>query len=62
MKIITINLSKRELEAIQVLTDAVFDSRSHFIREALREYLIKEMEYYRELDVDNMKALVRERK
>ncbi|MGV9171465.1 MAG: ribbon-helix-helix domain-containing protein [Promethearchaeia archaeon] len=60
MKIITINLSERYLNAIKVLTDlGVYPSRSEAIRVALDDFLKDEIRMYDELNEDNFKLIVR---
>ncbi len=60
MKIITINLPKKYLDAIQVLTDLkIYASRSGAIREALLRFLRKEREFSEILDNKSFKILIR---
>jgi len=60
MKIITINLPERYLEAIQALNDArIYPSRSEAIRIALRDFLSSELKIYRDLEDTSFKMLVR---
>lgn len=60
MKIITINLPEKYLEAIQTLNDlGIYPSRSEAIRTALSEFLDDELKMFDNLDVDTFKMLVR---
>ena len=60
MKIITINLPEKYLDAIQILNDlGVYPSRSEAIRIALRDFLAGELKMFQDLDEDNFKMLVR---
>lgn len=60
MKIITINLSERYLNAIKILTDlGVYPSRSEAIRTALDDFLEDEIKMYDELKEDNFEVIVR---
>ncbi len=60
MKIITINLPEKYLEAIQILNDmGVYPSRSEAIRIALGDFLTKELKMYKDLDDESFKMLIR---
>ncbi len=60
MKIITINLPEKYLQAIQILNDmGVYPSRSEAIRIALNEFLAKELKMYKDLDDDSFSMLIR---
>jgi len=60
MKIITINLPEKYLQAIQILNDmGVYPSRSEAIRIALRNFLTKELIMFKELEDDSFKMLMR---
>jgi len=60
MKIITINLPEKYLDAIKILNEAkAYPSRSEAIRSALRDFLPKELKMYNDLDEDHFKMLVR---
>ena len=60
MKIITINLPEKYLDAIQVLNDMnVYASRSEAVRVALNDFLTKEMKMYLDLDPENLEMLIR---
>ncbi len=60
MKIITINLPEKYLQAIQILNDmGVYPSRSEAIRNALREFLTKELKMFKDLDEESFKMLIR---
>ena len=60
MKIITINLPEKYLQAIQILNDmGVYPSRSEAIRIALNEFLAKELKMYQDLDDHSFKMLIR---
>ncbi|GAH84126.1 unnamed protein product [marine sediment metagenome] len=60
MKIITINLPEKYLEAIQTLNDlGVYPSRSQAIRTALSEFLGDELKMFENLDDETFKMLVR---
>ena len=63
MKIITINLPEKYLEAIQTLNDlGVYPSRSEAIRTALSEFLDDELKMFNNLEEDTFKMLVRSTK
>ncbi len=60
MKIITINLPEKYLQAIQILNDMdVYPSRSEAIRIALHDFLTKELNMFKELEDDSFKMLMR---
>ena len=60
MKIITINLPEKYLEAIQILNDlGVYASRSEAIRTALSEFLSPELDMFENLEEQNFRMLVR---
>jgi len=60
MKIITINLPEKYLEAIQTLNDlGVYASRSEAIRTALSEFLSDELKMFENLEDEKFKMLVR---
>ncbi len=60
LKIITINLPEKYLQAIQILNDmGVYPSRSEAIRIALHNFLSKELKMYNDLDDDSFKMLIR---
>ena len=60
MKIITINLPEKYLEAIQTLNDlGVYPSRSEAIRCALSEFLSDELKMFENLEEETFKMLVR---
>jgi len=60
MKIITINLPEKYLEAIQTLNDlGIYPSRSEAIRTALSQFLDNELEMFHNLEDDTFKILVR---
>jgi len=60
MKIITINLPEKYLQAIQILNDmGVYPSRSEAIRIALHDFLSKELKMYKDLDDESFKMLIR---
>jgi len=59
MKIITINLPEKYLDAIQVLNDmGKYPSRSKAIRIALKNFLEDELEMYQNLSEEKFKRLV----
>jgi len=63
MKIITINLPEKYLDAIQTLNDSgVYPSRSEAIRTALRLFLDDELKMFNNLEEDTFKMLVRSNK
>ena len=63
MKIITINLPEKYLQAIQILNDnGSYPSRSEAIRMALRDFLDKELKMYQDLDDDSFRMLIRSKK
>ena len=49
MRIITINVPENYLEAIRKLVGVLYPSRSELIRVALREFLIRELEFMHKL-------------
>ncbi|MHA1291105.1 MAG: ribbon-helix-helix domain-containing protein [Promethearchaeota archaeon] len=54
MKVITINLPEKYLKAIQVLKNTGrYQSRSDFIRVALKDFLLKELKMYNDLKKEN---------
>ncbi len=60
MKIITINLPEKYLDAIQILNDlGVYPSRSEAIRIALHNFLANELKMYKDLDESSFKMLMR---
>jgi len=60
MKIITINLPEKYLEAIQTLNDlGVYASRSEAIRVALGQFLNDEIKMFENLEDKTFKMLVR---
>ncbi len=60
MKIITINLPEKYLEAIQTLNDlGVYPSRSEAIRVALGDFLGDELKMFQNLEEETFKMLVR---
>lgn len=63
MKIITINLPEKYLEAIQTLNDlGVYPSRSEAIRTALSLFLDDELKMFNNLEEETFKMLVRSNK
>ncbi|MHA1486993.1 MAG: ribbon-helix-helix domain-containing protein [Promethearchaeota archaeon] len=60
MKIITINLPEKYLEAIQTLNDlGVYPSRSEAIRTALSQFLSDELKMFENLEEETFRMLVR---
>jgi len=60
LKIITINLPEKYLQAIQILNDmGVYPSRSEAIRIALHQFLAKELKMFKDLEDDSFKMLMR---
>lgn len=60
MKIITINLPEKYLQAIQILNDmGVYPSRSEAIRMALHQFLTNELKMFKDLEDDSFKMLMR---
>ncbi|MFX0003961.1 MAG: ribbon-helix-helix domain-containing protein [Candidatus Hodarchaeota archaeon] len=60
MKIITINLPEKYLQAIQILNDmGVYPSRSEAIRIALDDFLTNELKMFKDLDDESFKMLIR---
>jgi len=60
MKIITINLPEKYLQAIKILNDmGVYASRSEAIRIALNDFLTDELKMFKDLDDENFKILIR---
>jgi Arc/MetJ-type ribon-helix-helix transcriptional regulator len=63
MKIITINLPEKYLEAIQTLNDlGLYPSRSEAIRAALSEFLDDELKMFNNLEDNTFKMLIRSNK
>ncbi|MFX1374468.1 MAG: ribbon-helix-helix domain-containing protein [Promethearchaeota archaeon] len=63
MKIITINLPEKYLQAIQILNDmGIYPSRSEAIRIALHDFLSKELKMYNDLEDESFKILIRSQK
>jgi Arc/MetJ-type ribon-helix-helix transcriptional regulator len=63
MKIITINLPEKYLEAIQTLNDlGIYPSRSEAIRTALSEFLEDELKMFNSLEENTFKMLIRSNK
>jgi len=63
MKIITINLPEKYLEAIQTLNDlGLYPSRSEAIRTALSEFLDDELKMFNNLEDNTFKMLIRSNK
>ena len=63
MKIITINLPEKYLEAIQTLNDlGIYPSRSEAIRTALSEFLVEELKMFNDLEERTFKMLIRSNK
>lgn len=63
MKIITINLPEKYLEAIQTLNDlGIYPSRSEAIRTALSEFLEEELKMFDNLEDETFKMLIRSNK
>jgi Arc/MetJ-type ribon-helix-helix transcriptional regulator len=63
MKIITINLPEKYLEAIQTLNDlGIYPSRSEAIRTALSQFLDEELNMFNSLEEDTFKMLIRSNK
>jgi Arc/MetJ-type ribon-helix-helix transcriptional regulator len=60
MKIITINLPEKYLDAIQTLNDlGIYPSRSEAIRIALGDFLEDELKMYHDLDDESFKVLMK---
>lgn len=60
MQIITINLPEKYLDAIQILNDlGLYPSRSEAIRQALYDFLSKEIKMYRDLDEESFEMVIR---
>lgn len=58
MKIITINLPELYLAGIQILTDLkIYPSRSEALRIAIEDFLSKELEMRKDLDLNILKSL-----
>ncbi|MFX0011860.1 MAG: ribbon-helix-helix domain-containing protein [Candidatus Hermodarchaeota archaeon] len=63
MKIITINLPEKYLEAIQTLNDlGVYPSRSEAIRTALSQFLEHELKMFDNLEENTFRMLIRSNK
>ncbi len=62
MKIITINLPEKYLDAIQTLQDlGIVPSRSQALRNALHDFLGKELKFSNDLGSDSFRMLQRGR-
>ncbi|MEE9379382.1 MAG: ribbon-helix-helix domain-containing protein [Candidatus Lokiarchaeia archaeon] len=60
MKIITINLPEKYLQAIQILNDmGAYPSRSEAIRIALHQFLADELKMFKDLEDNSFKMLMR---
>ncbi|MFX1391772.1 MAG: ribbon-helix-helix domain-containing protein [Promethearchaeota archaeon] len=60
IKIITINLPEKYLQAIQILNDmGIYPSRSEAIRIALDDFLKKELKMFNDLDDESFKMFIR---
>ena len=60
MKIITINLPEKYLNAIQTLNEmGIYPSRSEAIRIALKNFLTEELKMYNDLDDQSFKMILR---
>ena len=60
MKIITINLPEKYLEAIQTLNDlGIYPSRSEAIRIALHDFLTDELKMYKDLEDESFRMIIR---
>lgn len=60
MRICTINLPEKYLDAIRILEDnGVVPSRSEAVRLALRDFLSNELKIYQDLDPDKFKLYVK---
>ncbi|MFW9970025.1 MAG: ribbon-helix-helix domain-containing protein [Candidatus Odinarchaeota archaeon] len=60
LKIITINLPEKYLQAIQILNDmGVYPSRSEAIRIALHDFLKNELKMFKDLDDESFKMVIR---
>ena len=63
MRIITINLPEKYLDAIQVLNDlGLYPSRSEAIRAALGDFLKDEIDMDSNLDLENFKSIMMKNK
>lgn len=63
MRIITINLPEKYLDAIQVLNDlGLYPSRSEAIRAALGDFLKDEIDMDSDLDLENFKSIMTKNK
>jgi len=59
MRIITINLPEKYLDAIQILNDLeIYPSRSEAIRIALENFLKDELKMYEDLETDKFQLLI----
>ncbi|MHA1689116.1 MAG: ribbon-helix-helix domain-containing protein [Promethearchaeota archaeon] len=59
MKIITINLPEKYLDAIQILNDlGIYTSRSEAIRAALENFLKEELKMDSDLNAESFKTLM----
>lgn len=61
MRIITINLPEKYLDALKVLTDnRIYPSRSEEIRVALKDFLEDELEFASVLEYNKFKKIMKE--
>ena len=62
IRIITINLPEKYLDAIQILIDKeIYPSRSEALRIALRDFLANELKLYDDLENSHFKELLPKR-
>lgn len=60
MKVITINLPERYLDAIQILVNRrIFPSRSELVRQALGDFLYDEMKNYKNFEKEQFDLVIR---
>jgi len=61
MKIITINLPNRYFDGLKTLADlGVFESKSHAVRVALKEFLSKELSFLEDLGLEAFEGIIME--
>lgn len=57
---VTLNLPKRYIKDIQLFLDAkIYPNRSEFVRKAINEYLLEEIENTLDLDPANLEQLLK---
>ncbi len=63
MKIITINLPNRYIDAIQVLNDlGEYSSRSEAVRKAIKDLINEELSFFQEIDQKEFRRIIKSKK